>query len=121
MTVASLTHMNVVRSRRSVYSDGHKQTVRARKCVACVLVLFILVLGFLYIFTTNSIAAKGYKIRNLSKQANELESMNRDLQIEISELKSVNILEAKVGQLEMVKVSKTEYVSLPRTSAMLTE
>jgi len=119
MTVASLVHTNVVRSHRSVYREEYNQRTKARKCTACILILFIFVLGFLYIFATNSIAAKGYKIRSLSQQANELESINKDLQVEISGLKSVNVLEAKVGQLEMIKVSRMEYVSLPRTSAML--
>jgi cell division protein FtsB len=119
MTVASLVHSNVVRSHRSVYGTGLREQKKARKCTACVLVLFIFVFGFLYVFATNSIAAKGYKIRSLSKQVGELESTNKDLQVEISGLNSVNILEAKVGQLEMIRVSKMEYVSLPRTSAML--
>lgn len=119
MTVASLVHTNVVRSRRSVYGAESNQKIKARKRMACVLILFIFVFGFLYVFATNSITAKGYKIRSLSKQMSELESTNKDLQVEISGLKSVNILETRVGQLEMIKVSKTEYVSLPRTSAML--
>ncbi|MFH1129551.1 MAG: hypothetical protein V1686_02340 [Patescibacteria group bacterium] len=119
MTVASLVHTNVVRSHRSVYGAEVNQRIKARKCTACVLILFVFVFGFLYVFATNSIAAKGYKIRSLSKQLGELESINKDLQVEISSLNSVNILEAKVGQLEMIRVSRTEYVSLPRASAML--
>jgi len=119
MTVASLVHTSVVRSHRSVYRAEYNQHRKARKCTACALILFIFVFGFLYVFATNSIAAKGYKIRSLSKQLNELDSINKDLQVEISNLNSVNILEAKVGQLEMIGVSKMEYVSLPRASAML--
>ena len=119
MTVASLVHTNVVRSHKSVYRTEYNQRKKTKKCTVCVLILFLFVFGFLYIFTTNSIAAKGYKIRSLSKQIGELKSTNKDLQVEVSNLKSVNILEAKVSELEMIKVSKVEYVSLPRASAML--
>jgi hypothetical protein len=50
---------------------------------------------------------------------NELESINKGFQVEVSNLKSINILEAKSGDLQMVKAQKIEYVSLPGTSAML--
>lgn len=75
--------------------------------------------GFLYVFTTNNIAARGYKISDLQKQARELESINKTLQVEVSNLKSNNILEAKSNDLNMVKAQKIEYVSLSKTSAML--
>jgi len=119
MTVASLVHSNVVRSHRSVYGAEINQRKKARKCKACILILLLFVFGFLYVFATNGIAAKGYKIISLSKQASELESTNKDLQVEVSNLKLANVLEAKVNELGMIKVSKMEYVSLPRASAML--
>ena len=87
--------------------------------MAWVLIFAIFLFGFLYVFATNNIAAKGYKISNLQKQTRELESINKTLQVEVSNLKSNNILEAKSNDLNMVKAQKIEYVSLSKTSAML--
>jgi cell division protein FtsL len=119
MTVAALTHSSVVRPNYSIYRMSAGQRKRAKKLMASILLFSIFICGFLYVFATTNIAAKEYKIRTLSKQMNELESINKGLQVEVSNLKSINILEAKSGDLQMVKAQKIEYVSLPGTSAML--
>ena len=114
MTVASLAHSNI-------YRAEIRRNKRAKKSFAFAYVLFfvIFVCGFSYVFVTNDIATKGYEIRSLTKQANELESTNESLQVEVSNLKSVNMLEAKSTDLQMVKAQKIDYVSLPMSSAML--
>jgi len=118
MTVANLVHSNIVRSRCSVYKTESFQTRKTRKCTAGVLIFTVLLAGFLYVFATNNIAVKGYKIRSLQKQSNELDTTNKSLQVEVSNLKSINVLEAMSEGLEMVKAQKIEYVSLPKASAM---
>ena len=119
MTVASLVHSNVVRPGCSVYRTYAGQKKRTRKFAVGILFFIICACALLYVFATTNIAAKGYEIRNLSKQANELESINKNLQVEVSNLKSVNILETRSDDLQMVKAQKIEYVSLPGSSAML--
>jgi cell division protein FtsL len=118
MTVASLAHSSVVRP--SCYAGRTQgEEKRAKKLVVGVLFLAIFVFGFLYVFVTTNIATKGYNIKSLSQKISELDSMNKNLQVEVSNLRSVNILEAKSNDLQMVKAQKVEYVSLPRASAML--
>jgi cell division protein FtsL len=119
MTVASLTHSNVVRPTHSNYRISAGQKNKTKKLVVNVLLFSIFVCSLLYVFATTNIVAQGYKIRNLSKQVNESESTNKGLQVEVSNLKSINMLEAKSIDLQMVKAQKIEYVSLPGTSAML--
>jgi len=119
MTVASLAHTNIVRSNSSIYRTNIGQEKKTRKFVVGVLFFVIFVCGLLYIFVTTNIATKSYKIRDLSIQINELESANKFFQVEVSNLKSVNILESKGSELQMVKAQKVEYVSLPRASALL--
>lgn len=119
MTVASLVHSSVIRPNYSVYRRSAGRGIRAKKLVVGILFFSIIACGILYIFTTTNITAKGYKIKSLSSQANELESINKNFQVEVSNLKSVNILEAKSSDLQMVRAQKVEYVSLPGANAML--
>ena len=119
MTVASLVHSSVIRPNYSVYRRSAGRGIKTKKLMVGILFFGIVVCGLLYIFVTTNIAAKGYKIRNLSGQASELESINKNFQVEVSNLKSVNILEAKSSDLQMVKAQKIDYVSLPQANAML--
>lgn len=121
MTVTSLVHSNVVRSHRSTYRAEFRTQRKTIKCTACVLIFAVLLCGILYIVITNNISAMGYKIRNLTKQASELNSVNKSLQVEISNLKSINALGAKSENLEMTKAQKIDYVSLPKSSALLVQ
>ena len=117
MTVATLVHSNIVRSHYS--KIGARAEKRAKKYLAGVLLCAIFALGFLYVLEANNIAARDYKIRELQKQTKELDAINKVLQVEVSNLKSINILEANSNNLEMVKAQKVDYVSFPQTSAML--
>lgn len=121
MTVASLVHSNIVRSHYSNYRAGAYQNKRAKRFLTYILIFAVFACGFSYLFVTNNIAAKGYEIRNLTKQANELSSTNKNLQVEVSNLKSINALGAKSNDLEMIKAQKIDYVSLPKSSALLVQ
>jgi len=117
MTVATLAHSNIVHSRSYRIEAG--QSRKTKKCLACVLIIGIFVFGLAYVLEANNIAAKDYKISELQKEAKQTESLNKSIQIEVSNLKSINILEASSNNLRMVKAQKVDYVSSTRTSAML--
>jgi len=119
MTVAALTQSNIINSHPSRLRIKSSQNARIRKTIVWILIFVIICIGILYIFTTNNIAAEEYKIRSLQKQVRELEAVNKTLKVEVSALKSVNILEAKGNDLDMVKAQKIEYVSSIKNSAML--
>ena len=119
MTVISLVQTNILRSHSSVRRGVLSEQKRARRFMVAVLFITILAAGFLYVLQTNNITAGGYKIRNLQKQTNELEVTNRTLQLDVSNLKSMNILQVKSETLDMVKARQIDYVSLPKSSAML--
>lgn len=119
MTVISLVQTNILHSHPSVRRGVLSEQKRVRRFVVYILFIAILAAGFLYVLQTNNITAEGYKIRNLQKQTNELETTNRTLQLDVSNLKSMNILQAKSETLDMVKARQIDYVSLPKSSAML--
>ena len=79
------------------------------------LVFSIVVCGFLYVLQTSSSTAKGYRIRTLKNQFNELSEINKTFQINISNLKSVNFLQSKTEGLKMVQIQVhgVEYLAFP--------
>lgn len=119
MTVISLVQSNIVRARSSAYKEKISQKNKARRLLAIVLVACIVLALFIYIFQVNSLASKGYKINGLKKKVEQLEDENKNLRIEISNLKSVNALEAKTKDFNMVKAQDIEYVILPPASVVV--
>lgn len=76
---------------------------------------------FIYCLEVNSLATTGYKIRNFKKELGDLENINKDLQIEISNLKSIDALQLATYNLNMVKASNIEYVELDTATAMIAQ
>jgi len=112
MTVISLVHSNIIRSQSSVCEEK-SQKIKTKKLLVLVLLFIILLSGFFYILQVNSMATKGYKITALKKQINDLEDKNKVLQINISDLKSINILQLKSESFGMMKAQAIEYLALP--------
>ena len=114
MTVISIAHANIVRS-KSIYKGGTSAQVKTRKFLAIFLIFAIVALGFLYVMQSNSGTAKGYKIRTLKNQLSNLEKINEQYQIDISNMKSINFLQTQAGGMNMVSVQPggIEYLALP--------
>lgn len=119
MTVISLAQLNIIRSRSSAYKKEINQRQKTRKFLAIILISCIIISLFLYIFQTNGIAAEGYKIRSFKKQIRELEDENKTLQVNTSNLKSINILQSKTEDLDMVQAKSIEYVTLPLSGVVI--
>lgn len=73
--------------------------------------LMVMLVGALsiYLLEVNSIAAKGYEIRNLEEQVDEIQAENEKLAVRVIELKSMNELDEKVAALDMVPVGGMTY------------
>ena len=69
---------------------------------------------------TSSSTGKGYKIRTLKNQLNELSEVNKNFEIIISNLKSVDFLQSKMEGLKMVQaqVQNIEYLAFPSVNAV---
>ena len=93
---------------------------KAKRLLAVVLIFSIIVCGFLYIMQTSSSTGKGYKIRALKNQLNELSEVNKNFEIIISNLKSVDFLQSKMEGLKMVQaqVQSIEYLAFPYVNAV---
>lgn len=86
---------------------------RMAKCKKPVFWIFFmsLVIGSLslYLLQVNAIAAKGFEVRDLERQVNELEEENEKLSVRVVELKAMNGLEEKIAELNMVPIDNMVY------------
>jgi|SRR3989339_2110570 len=94
-----------------------KPKIKARKGQVNILVLNVFVFGLItcglvgYVAQINSLATKGYQIKDLQTQANQLKQENSQLETKVSNLQALDTLRSKVSQLNMVPIGKTDYLS----------
>jgi len=119
MTVISLAHANIVRTQSS-FSGGMIRTHKIKRLLTMLLIFSIVACGFLYVLQTNTGTAHGYKIRTLKNQFNELNEINKNFQIIVSNLKSINFLQSKTEGLKMVQVQVQgiEYLAFPSVNVV---
>lgn len=79
--------------------------------------ILIIVTGIGYLLVANNTAIKGFEVKELENRITDLEDQNTDLELETIKLQSINVVEDKVNQSDMVKVAKIDYVS-PTGSAV---
>jgi cell division protein FtsL len=103
MTKYSLTKSNLC-------SAPTGRLSKAKKPILGVFLMVLLVGALsIYLLEVNNIAAKGYEIRNLEQQVDEIEAENEKLSVRVIELKSMNELDEKVASLDMVPVGDMKY------------
>ncbi|MBU3922961.1 hypothetical protein KJ684_01850 [Patescibacteria group bacterium] len=112
MTVIGLAQSNVIKSKSSVYREKTCCKNKANKFLAIALIFVIGLSVFFYLFQVNNISTKDYKIREIKKQASEIENRNKILQVSVSSLKSINGLQIKTQDFDMVAAQEIEYVNL---------
>jgi cell division protein FtsL len=78
----------------------------------------VCLLGVFYIFEVNNMATKGYEIKSLENQINDLKKDNEKLKIQSAELKSMYNIEEKTKDLNMVVPKDTSYLNIPGDMAM---
>ncbi|MFA7244982.1 MAG: hypothetical protein WC070_02230 [Candidatus Magasanikbacteria bacterium] len=99
-----------------------KQTLRQKKEVLnklffstsfrISLFAFILVFGVLYILKTTSVSTKGYVISDLEKQVANLEYENRKMDVQVAKYKSMQNLQARISETDLVIVSNVAYLDI---------
>jgi len=77
-------------------------------------VIFVCFLIFIcfaaYLWQINSVATRGYKIRELEEKTSQLKEINKKLEVEVTELRSTARITEKVKELNMVEVVRVEYL-----------
>lgn len=111
MTVISLAHQNISRS-CFAYKKQTCKGNKIRAILSMVLIFSVAIFIFLYVSQANSIASNGYKINELKKRIYVLEETNKTSQINVSNLKSINNIQLKIKDFNMVQAQNIEYVVL---------
>ena len=75
-----------------------------------ILLSLILVLGLSYLFMVNSLGTKGYEIRKLDQQVRAIEAEQKNLQVEASDLESINHIQSQAQKLNFVPSTSVTYL-----------
>jgi cell division protein FtsL len=67
--------------------------------------------GFVYLWQINSLATKGYKIKDLEEKVSQIKDQNKKLELEVTELRSSARIAEKLKELNLVEVAKIEYLT----------
>ena len=72
--------------------------------------IFSLAIG--YVLLTNFSTTKGFEISQLEKQLNLKKQQYKQLEDQAGELKSLELVEQKACEIDMVSVAEVEYLSI---------
>ncbi|MFA7314451.1 MAG: hypothetical protein WC025_00785 [Candidatus Magasanikbacteria bacterium] len=74
--------------------------------------IFILIFGVLYILKTTSVSTKGYMISDLERQVANLEYENRKMDVTVAKLKSMQSLQERISNTDLVAVANVDYLNI---------
>jgi len=80
------------------------------------LMAFIVIFGVLYIWQTNVVSTKGYEISDLEAQIKKLEQENRRLEVHVAEHTSMQRLEERIAQTDLVQADSIQYITAVGTA-----
>lgn len=82
------------------------------------LLISVMFLSAAYMVRINAVSASGYEIHNLEKQVSEMDNQVQDLQIKIADAGSMNSIEKRLSELNLVAVTKVQRLNPAGTVAM---
>lgn len=87
------------------------QSIRGGSLTLNIILLVLIVFaGLSYLYYTNQTATGGFEIKGLESSIEELQKNNKKLELTSAELQSLAKIEEAVAGMEMVAVSKIEYL-----------
>lgn len=74
------------------------------------IIAVILIFTVGYLVQVNSLATKGYHISELEEKVAEIKQQNRQLEVQVLELQSMDTVRQRVTALDMVPVGTSDYL-----------
>jgi len=78
----------------------------------------VFVLAGLYFFEANSIAEERFALKGAEKRIDEIKEINKALEIEMADLKSLHNLESLSLALNLEKVEEVSYIEIKASSPL---
>ncbi len=82
------------------------------------LLISVMFLSAAYMVRINAVSATGYEIHNLEKQVSEMDNQVQNLQIKIADAGSMNNIEKRLPELNLVAVAKVQRLNTSPAVAM---
>lgn len=98
--------------------EKKKEKGTQKRSSIVVLVLSIILAGAFYLYQVNDLATKGFEVRDLEKQIQELEKDGKQMQIREVELRSMYNIEKSTQDLNLVNPSNITYLEINGPVAM---
>lgn len=87
------------------------QTLLVSTSFRIFLIILTVVVGILYVIQTTGVSTKGYQISELEHQLGALEHETKKLDVQIAEHSSIQSIETRLAELQMVPADKMVYLS----------
>lgn len=97
---------------------GRKIEVAAKRGWVVAMVFLTLLCVGVYLYQVNRAASKGFTLRNLEKQLDQLSVEVETLENSSAKLQSLSAVEARVQQIGYVRIDRMEFVDVPSGYAM---
>jgi hypothetical protein len=98
-------------NRLSIFNQTGSATQSTITAALAILSLVsVSLLGFFYLHQVFNTAAEGFGIESLEEQQLELNEKIRELELEGAQLRSIQVVEERVKELELVKADEVAYL-----------
>lgn len=91
-----------------MYSEG--RLVLSSYALNVSLIVFLALLGFVYLFLVNARTTKGFEIKKLEQSIVSLQKQQSELEQQAADLQSIQSLQETVDLPEMVSTTQVEYL-----------
>lgn len=81
------------------------------------LLALVVVMGVMYVFQTSTVSTRGYEMSDLKAQVQKLERDNQSLQFQIANYRSMQSIEKRLKDSNLVVADNIQYINL-NSSAM---
>lgn len=104
--------------RRKQAARNSSRTQAEPQVSVFMLAIALIALGAFYLYQVNTIATKGYEIKEVESRIQELQKENQKLEIREVELKSMYNIEKSMDNLNLVSSPNVSYIELDGPVAM---
>ncbi len=92
--------------------NGASRKIKPSIQLLNVVIIGLVIFGSIgYLIQVNGLVVKSYQIKDLESKIQELKQSQNTLQLQISELESMDNIKNKVSRLNMVAAGQAEYLS----------